>query len=119
MFRHFPFVHPNVSGYLAVASELAAKKGAFWRFIEAAYQQRITSPSGATELAQEFGIDLPFDTYMSMEICRTPRETIRADILVAESMEVRGTPTLILIKDGNPPKAMNVAQIEFAVDGGE
>jgi protein-disulfide isomerase len=119
VFRHFPFVRPNVSGYLAVASELAARKGAFWHFIESVYQRRISSPSDATAVAQEFGIYVPFNTYMSMERCRKARETIRADIVIAESMEIRGTPTLILIKDGNSPKAMNVAQIEFEVGGGE
>jgi protein-disulfide isomerase/uncharacterized membrane protein len=116
-FRHVPLVKLNgheKSMHAAVISELAAEKGRFWQFMEAAFstenEKRVKSESGLIALAAEHGI-----TAREVREAWKPDspQTLKVvdDMDVAMQINALGTPTFVVFARGLPPVALSASRV--------
>jgi protein-disulfide isomerase len=120
-FRHVPLVRLNgheKSMHAAVVAELAADKGRFWRFMEAALspenETRVKSETGLIAMAADFGIT-------GQEVRDAWRadspQTLRVlnDMDLAMQINAMATPTFVVFARGLPPVALSASRVTEVV----
>ncbi len=96
VYKHMPLVslHPNAMG-AAQAATAAGKQGKFWEMHDLLFaNQRALQPENLKTYAQQIGLDMAkFEADMaSPEV----RAAIQADVQLARTAGVRGTPTIFV-----------------------
>lgn len=100
VFRHFPLlsIHKNAAA-AAYAAEAASAQGKFWEWTALAYdrQERWSGEGNPTESFVEIARDVQvadLERFRNDVVNKTYRERVQADVQEAESLKVRGTPSL-------------------------
>lgn len=112
-FRHFPLTYHTHALAAAMAAECAADQGAFWEYLDIAYEnQPQLSDAALHDWADVLGLDVPLFT-------RCLKSGIKRDIVLADFQDGRargipGTPTFFI--DEEQVSAANLDQaIEQAI----
>ncbi len=116
-FRHVPLVQipgHETSMQAAVIAEYAASQGRFWEFFDAAFDpsndQRIKTVDGIIGIANDVGLDAAAARKALDETSAEARSVV-ADFDLALRLNIRGTPTFVVLAKGLPPKVVTAARL--------
>lgn len=121
-FRNVPLVRMKgheTSMVVATVSELAAQKGLFWQFFDAAYKventERIKSIAGIKEVGREAGLD-PKDMEEAISPDSEAAKGVIADMDLSLRLGIEGTPTFVILAKDAKPKAVTARRLKTLLE---
>lgn len=122
-FRNYPLVSlkgHETSMHAATISELAATKGLFWKFFDMAFAEenteRMKSVGGVKQIAMEAGLDIK-EVNESLTRTSTSAKAVTTDLDMALRLNVKQTPTFLILANGVEPKAVSGKRLLPVIKG--
>ncbi len=122
-FRNLPLVNlkgHETSMHAATLSELAAEKGKFWTFFEAAYKpentERVKSIDGLKQIAVECGLKID-DVVAALQPDSEAAKSVLRDDDLSLKLGVLSTPAYIVVANGVDPRAVSAKRLPDVLHG--